>query len=146
MYVTNSTTPETLSTIGGLAVGVPGEIRGWEMLHTRHGKLPWKRLFEPAIKVAREGFNITVDLAQALAACKSPLLVRSEMEKGSSETADESFIIANPMWAEIYAPNGTVLQEGDIAYRKVGLSSVSWSVIALIVCSDMQTPLSCESR
>ncbi|KAF7985831.1 hypothetical protein HWV62_504 [Athelia sp. TMB] len=99
MYVTNSTTPETLSTIGGLAVGVPGEMRGWEMLHKRHGKLPWKRLFEPAIKVGREGFNVTVDLAQAL-------------------SYYGSFILTDPLWAEVYAPNGTVLKEGDIAYRK----------------------------
>ncbi|KAF7970366.1 hypothetical protein HWV62_24282 [Athelia sp. TMB] len=99
MYVTNSTTPETLSTIGGLAIGVPGEMRGWEMLHKRHGKLPWKRLFEPAIKVGREGFNVTIDLAQAL-------------------SYYGSFILTDPLWAEVYAPNGTVLKEGDIAYRK----------------------------
>lgn len=73
MYITNSSTPETLSLIGGLAVGVPGEMRGWEMLHKRHGKLPWKRLFEPAIEIARGGFNVNVDLAEALAYCQSPV-------------------------------------------------------------------------
>lgn len=31
----------TSSTIGGLAVGVPGELRGWEAMHNKHGSLPW---------------------------------------------------------------------------------------------------------
>jgi len=42
MYV-NNTNP-TASTIGGLAIGVPGELRGWETLHKRHGKLPWAKV------------------------------------------------------------------------------------------------------
>lgn len=46
------------STVGGLAVGVPGEIRGWQALHARHGRLPWSALFEPAIQINRYGFKV----------------------------------------------------------------------------------------
>jgi gamma-glutamyltranspeptidase / glutathione hydrolase len=64
MY-SNNTNP-TASIIGGLAVGVPGEIRGWEMLHKRHGKLPWNVLFQPAINLARNGFIVNAGLATRL--------------------------------------------------------------------------------
>ncbi len=41
---------------GGRSVGVPGALSVLKMLHERHGKLPWERLFEPAIQLANEGF------------------------------------------------------------------------------------------
>jgi len=46
------------STIGALAAGVPGEVAGLYELHKRHGKLPWARLVEPALKAARDGFKM----------------------------------------------------------------------------------------
>lgn len=52
------------STIGALAAGVPGELAGLFELHKRHGKLPWARLVEPALKAARDGFPMHPALHQ----------------------------------------------------------------------------------
>lgn len=54
------------STIGGLAVGVPGEIRALEYIHNKWGRLPWSRPFEKAAELARDGFIIEQDLSKKL--------------------------------------------------------------------------------
>ena len=62
-----SVPPFMESVLSGLSVGVPGNIALAAEAHGRHGKLPWAVLFEPAIKLARDGFAINVRLAQSLA-------------------------------------------------------------------------------
>jgi gamma-glutamyltranspeptidase/glutathione hydrolase len=44
---------------GGRSVGVPGALRGMALAHRQSGKLPWARLFGPAIRLARDGFRVS---------------------------------------------------------------------------------------
>jgi gamma-glutamyltranspeptidase/glutathione hydrolase len=52
---------------GGLAVGVPGLLRMLERAHKEHGRLKWRDLFQPAIKLATGGFPISKKLARQIA-------------------------------------------------------------------------------
>ncbi|HEF4757968.1 TPA: gamma-glutamyltransferase [Pseudomonas putida] len=51
--------PFTQAQIGGRSVGTPGVLRALELAHQKHGRLPWAQLFEPAIKLAGQGFAIS---------------------------------------------------------------------------------------
>src|SRR6266850_1886440 len=54
--------------VSGKSVGVPGLLRLLELAHRGHGKLPWAKLFEPAIRLAQEGFPISPRLNALVAA------------------------------------------------------------------------------
>nr|WP_207189076.1 MULTISPECIES: gamma-glutamyltransferase [unclassified Pseudomonas] len=60
--------PFTQAQIGGRSVGTPGVLRALELAHQKHGRLPWAKLFEPAIKLAEQGFAISPRLHQLIAA------------------------------------------------------------------------------
>ncbi|UYY57974.1 gamma-glutamyltransferase [Sphingomonas sp. S2-65] len=51
---------------GGRSVGVPGALRAMALAHGKAGKLPWARLFDPAIRLARDGFQVTPRLNNSL--------------------------------------------------------------------------------
>lgn len=48
-----------LSRYGHLASGVPGTVAGLVDAHKKYGKLPWEKLIQPAIDLARNGFTLT---------------------------------------------------------------------------------------
>lgn len=55
----------------GLLVGIPGMLSGMNQAHQLYGRLPWKDVVTMAADVARNGFNVTHELAQALSDVKN---------------------------------------------------------------------------
>jgi gamma-glutamyltranspeptidase/glutathione hydrolase len=62
--------------VGARSVGVPGVLRMLEAAHARYGKLPWRDLFAPAIRLAETGVPVSPRLRSLLA--KDPYLARYE--------------------------------------------------------------------
>lgn len=53
--------------IGGLAVGVPGEMKGlWTAYQRFGGTLPWEKLIMPTVKLCEEGIPLSQPLAMNL--------------------------------------------------------------------------------
>ena len=53
--------------VGGRSVGAPGVLRMLELAHRQYGKLRWRDLFSPAIRLAEQGFAVSPRLATLLA-------------------------------------------------------------------------------
>ncbi|KAH8330016.1 hypothetical protein KR067_013255, partial [Drosophila pandora] len=85
---------------GAMACAVPSEIYGFWKMHEKYGRLPWKRLFQPAIDLCRNGVKVSYKLAASL--------VYKEKRIRSEPSMAEIFI--NPKTNDIY-------REGEIMYR-----------------------------
>ena len=109
---------------GGLSVGTPGVLRMLEAAHKAHGKLPWKDLFEPAIKLSEEGFAISQRMSVSIAGTAAR--IKAQGEPGSSYflNADGTAkaagtLLKNPEFAAtlkaIAAGGADAFYKGDIA-------------------------------
>ena len=58
--------PYQQAVYGGRAVATPGAVKMLEMAHRAQGRLPWARLFAPAIALAEDGFDISPRLHKLL--------------------------------------------------------------------------------
>ncbi|MCK4350133.1 MAG: gamma-glutamyltransferase family protein, partial [Candidatus Krumholzibacteria bacterium] len=86
---------ERIPYTGVLPQTVPGCVDGWFELHERFGKLPMKKILEPAIKYSENGFPVTEVIAHY-------------WELGGRRLKDE------PNFAETYLPGGRAPKEGEI--------------------------------
>ncbi len=65
--------PPPSSTEGPAASGVPGSAAGLALAHRRAGRLPWKTVIAPAVKLARDGFPMTANISDSIAAHREAL-------------------------------------------------------------------------
>ncbi|KAL5424966.1 hypothetical protein PMIN05_012078 [Paraphaeosphaeria minitans] len=98
---------EDASLNGGLAAGVPGEVRGLQHLHDKYGKLPWSAVWLPAVKVAREGWTVNEDLVNYI---KSAI--------GLTGNATSNFLVDDPAFAIDFAPHGRLPRLNETITRK----------------------------
>lgn len=108
---------------GALAVGVPGEVAGLAAAHARFGRLPWRDVVEPAIRLARDGFPVSHHLAarikdQAKALAADPEL-RAIYLDPNGEPWTEGALLRSPHLADTLegvAERGPrAFYEGDVA-------------------------------
>jgi gamma-glutamyltranspeptidase/glutathione hydrolase len=80
---------------GPNTITTPGCVSGWQMLSERFGKLPFEKLFEPAMQYGREGF-----------------LVSPVISKQWNQQANE--LKAQPGFAQAFLPNGRAPLPGEL--------------------------------
>lgn len=66
MYLRDGKVDISLTSMGYLAPGVPGTVRGLALAHKRFGKLSWKDVVMPAVQLADNGFVLSNGLARSL--------------------------------------------------------------------------------
>jgi gamma-glutamyltranspeptidase / glutathione hydrolase len=84
---------------GHLAAGVPGTISGLAAIHQKYGKLPWRTVVAPAIKLARNGFTVSE--------------IYTEQAKSK-----QKLLASNPAARQIFTRNGQPLQPGERLVQK----------------------------
>jgi gamma-glutamyltranspeptidase/glutathione hydrolase len=67
--------------------GVPGTVRGLALAHEKYGKLPWRELVLPAVRLAREGFAVNADLAASLTRVLAAHEDKAELQRVFGRTA-----------------------------------------------------------
>jgi len=104
--------------VGGRSVGVPGVLRMLELAHRRYGKLPWASLFEPAIKLARDGFPLSEKLHGELARDKlfpQDGAARAYFYQPDGAPKPTGTMLKNP---ELAATLSTIAKQGADAFYK----------------------------
>ncbi len=106
--------------VGGRSVGVPGTVRLLEAAHRKHGRLPWRSLFAPAIALAENGFAVSPRLHMLIAKeTRLPPAARAYLLDADGKPRAVGSILRNPAYAatlrRIAAEGADAFYSGAIA-------------------------------
>ncbi len=94
----------TVPSLSGIAVGVPGMVRGTEFALQRYGRLPLSQVLQPAIQLAEEGFAATARFVT------SPNCATTTNLNGRAKNS--------PLSAEYFCPGGQAIPVGTVVTNK----------------------------
>lgn len=108
----------------GLSVGTPGLLRGLELAHRQQGRLPWRTLFQPAIELATQGFEVSPRLHAMVAESREALAAQPAAARyflaPDGQPWPVGHVLKNPEYAEVLrrvADKGAAaFYHGDIAH------------------------------
>jgi len=108
--------------VGGRSVGTPGVLRMLELAHREYGKLPWRVLFGPAIRLAEDGFAVSPRLAELVADdthLRRYPATSAYFHTDAGAPLPAGHVLKNPDYAKtlraIAAGGAAAFYEGDIA-------------------------------
>lgn len=114
--------PFATAVASGRSVGVPGAVMMLALAHRQHGKLPWARLFDPAVQLAEQGFNISPRLHTLLvadAALKTDPVAAAYFYRANGQPHPVGQVLRNPELAQVLrnlaALGPIALHEGPVA-------------------------------
>lgn len=112
------------------AAGVPGSVDGMVEAHRKYGKLKWAELLQPAIELARNGFNITRRLAGDL---------NSVSARFKKANPGKTYLLKDESWKE-----GDILVQEDLAktletIRDHGRDGFYAGVVASQIAEEMKS-------
>jgi len=110
--------PRDAAMHSGLSIGVPGVLAALKLVHDEYGKLPWAALFQPAIKIAREGFPVSPRLTKMLSGTDPESFTPSARDyffDSDGRPRPTGYTLKNPELADTFE---TIARDGPDAFYK----------------------------
>ena len=139
MFLTNGEVDPKKSNIGALVIGVPGSVRGFWEAHKRYGKLDWKTLVEPAIRLARDGYVVDDYLSRSIKGQEQVMREYTEFGRvyrkpdGSFYEPGDTMKLPDLAWTleQISANGADGFYKGEVAKRLVAGIQAAGGIITL---------------